>query len=97
MEAYNVVKNEIEMTVDKHDVQITITAELIVYKSGGLMLKGSYTFIKQSGKEYLVVAKLSNGKSLSFDLEFTVNKKEKSIYLNGKNGEPALTLEKIEA
>lgn len=94
-EAYNVIKNDLEMTVDKHDVQITITAELVVYKSGGLVLKGAYTFIKQSGKEYLVVAKLSNGKSLNFDLEFIVNKKEKNVYLNGKNGEPAVILEKI--
>lgn len=96
MAAYKVFKNDIEMNIEKQDVHVQISATHIYYKSGGLQLKGTYTFLKQSGNQILINADLSNGKSVAYKVDFIWNKKKETLYLAGKNGEPDLILEKLE-
>lgn len=95
MAAYTVMNNDVELNIEKHDVKIEISAEKINYKSGMIELNGTYTFLKQSGTQYLIKCKLSNGKSVSYDIDLIWNKKAKTLFLSGKNGEPDVTLEKI--
>ncbi|MBL7898398.1 MAG: hypothetical protein JNJ99_07670 [Crocinitomicaceae bacterium] len=97
MMAYSVIKDDVELSIEKHDVHVQITTTGIVYKSGTIQIKGAYTFLKQSGTQYLIKAKLSNGKNFAFDADFLWNKKTKTLFLAGKNGEPDLTLFKLES
>jgi len=96
MVAYSVIKNDVEMNIEKHDVEVHVTNKYVSYASGNLTLKGTYTFLKQSGTQYLIKAVLTNGKSVKYELDLLWDKKEKSIFLAGKNGEPDLLLEKLE-
>lgn len=96
MRAYDVVKNEIEMHIDKHDIKVSITDKEIVYSTGNITVKGTYSFVKQSKTEYLIKASFSNGKSLSYDMDFLWDKKGKTIHITGTNGEPDVDLEKLE-
>lgn len=96
MEAYEVIKNEVELSVDKHNVRISIDENQIIYSSGTLTVKGSYDFIKQSKTEYLIKASFSNGKSLTYQMDFLWDKKEGTIKITGKNGEPDVELEKLD-
>lgn len=96
MEAYTVTKNDIEMNIEKHDVKIQITRYDIFYLSGQIELRGAYTFLKQSGTQYLIKVNLTNGKNVSYQIDLIWNKKARTLTLSGKNGEPDLTLEKIE-
>lgn len=95
MQSYNVVKNEVELSVDKHDVKIIINENELIYSTGKMVVTGAYSFIKQADGEYLLVAEVSNGRSINFDLEMVLNKKDDTIYLSGKNGEPSVNLEKL--
>ncbi|MBD3639038.1 MAG: hypothetical protein HUJ25_16910 [Crocinitomicaceae bacterium] len=95
MSAYRVVKNNIEMHVDEHDVKITVLEDKLIYSSGNITVAGNYDFIKQGNGEYLLVANMSNGKSVNFRLEIVVNYKEETLFVHGKNGEPDLNLEKL--
>ena len=96
MQAYDVVKNDVEMHIEKHDVRVSITETEIIYSTGNITLKGGYTFIKQSKVEYLIKANFSNGKSLSYEMNFIWNKKLKTIHIAGQNGEPDVDLEKLD-
>jgi len=96
MAAYSVIKNDVEMNIEKHDVEVHVTDKYVSYTSGNLTLKGTYTFLKQTGTQYLIKAVLTNGKSVKYELDLLWDKKEKSIFLAGKNGEPDLLLEKLE-
>ena len=96
MEAYDVVKNDLEMHIDKHDVRVSISLTEIIYSTGNITVRGSYDFIKQNKIEYLIKAKFSNGKSLSYEMDFLWNKKTKMIHITGTNGEPDVDLEKID-
>ena len=40
--SYSVIKNDVELTVNKQDVQVTITEKTVFYKSGNLILSGIY-------------------------------------------------------
>jgi len=95
MASYRVVKNDIEMNIEKHDVKIEIEENKLTYITGVLVLTGTYTFLKQASNQYLIKATMSNGKSLKFQMDLLWDKKQKTIFLAGKNGEPDLTLEKI--
>ena len=92
MAAYTVTK----MNIEKHDVKIQITRHDIFYSSGQIELRGGYTFLKQSGSQYLIKVNLSNGKNISYQMDLIWNKKARTLSVSGKNGEPDLTLEKIE-
>lgn len=96
MPAYTAVKNDIEMNIEKHDVSIQITRYDVYYKSGLIELHGGYTFLKQSSSQYLIKANLTNGKNISYQIDLIWNKKQRTLFYAGKNGEPDLTLEKIE-
>jgi len=96
MAAYTVMKNDVEMNIEKHDVEVHVADKYVSYTSGKLTLKGTYTFLKQTGSQYLIKAVLTNGKSVSYELDLLWDKKEKSLFLAGKNGEPDLLLEKLE-
>ena len=96
MAPYSVVKNDVELNIDKHDVHIQITTTGILYKSGTIQLKGTYTFLKESGTQYLIKANLSNGKSVSYQVDLVWNKKLHSLFVPGKNGEPDLTMVKLD-
>lgn len=97
MEAYTVTKNDIEMNIEKHDVRIQITRYDVFYTSGMIELHGGYTFLKQSASQYLIKVNLTNGKNISYQVDLLWNKKLKSLLVSGKNGEPDLTLEKVDA
>ena len=96
MAAYTVMKNDVELNIEKHDVHVKILADAIHYTSGQDQLKGTYTFLKQSGAQYLIKATLSNGKNVTYQIDLLWNKKERTLFLEGKNGEPDLTLVKLE-
>lgn len=97
MVAYTVMKNDVEMNIEKHDVEVHVTDQFVSYTSGNLMLKGTYTFLKQTGSQYLIKAVLTNGKSVNYELDLLWDKKQKSLFLAGKNGEPDLLLEKLDS
>ena len=94
--AYNVVKDDMEVTVDKQDVSITITDEFVVYRSGNLELKGNYTLKETEDKSFLLTAEMSNGKSINYVLELLVDKKGSKVKVHGKNGEPDVELTKVD-
>ena len=94
MESYTITSNDVEMEIEKHDV--TITENQVIYISGKIELKGSYQTFKQSKTEYLVKASLSNGKNIQYQIEFTWNKKNKTLLLTGMNGEPDVMLDLLE-
>lgn len=96
MAAYTVVKNDVEMNIDQHDVEVHITDAFIFYTSGTMTLQGTYTCLKQSGNEYLIKAELTNGKSVSYQLDLLWNKKKRTLFMAGKNGEPDLSLERLQ-
>lgn len=96
MPAYDVVKNDVEMHIDEHDVKVSITETEIVYYSGSITVRGQYEFFKQDKSEYLIKASFSNGKNLSYQMDFIWSKKNNSIRINGKNGEPDVELEKLD-
>lgn len=96
MAAYTVLKNDVELNIEKHDVHVHLTSQGIFYSSGSIELKGTYTFLKQSGSQYLIKANLTNGKSVSYQIDLLWNKKTHSLFLEGKNGEPDLTLVKLD-
>ena len=96
MEGYVVLKDDMEIQIDPHDIKISISGEEIVYYSGSITVRGQYEFIKQSGSEYIIKATFSNGKSLTYEMEFLWNKKEETIMITGKNGEPDCMLEKLD-
>ena len=96
MTAYTVVKNDVEMNIEKHDVEVHVADKYVSYTSGTLTLKGTYTFLKQTGSQYLIKAVLTNGKSVNYELDLLWDKKQKSLFLAGKNGEPDLLLEKLD-
>lgn len=96
MKAYTVTKNDIEMNIEKHDVKIQITRHDVFYSSGQIELRGAYTFLKQSGVQYLIKVNLSNGKNISYQIDLIWNRKASTLTLSGKNGEPDLILEKLE-
>lgn len=95
MASYTVTKNDVEMNIEKHDIRIQITRYEVFYTSGLIELKGGYTFLKQSGGQYLIKVNLSNGKNISYQLDLLWNKKLKTLLMSGKNGEPDLILEKM--
>ena len=97
MAAYTVMKNDVEMNIEKHDVEVHVAAQYVSYTSGTLTLKGTYTFLKQTGSQYLIKAVLTNGKSVTYELDLLWDKKQKSLFLAGKNGEPDLLLEKLDS
>ena len=97
MAAYTVMKNDVEMNIEKHDVEVHVAEKYVSYTSGTLSLKGSYTFLKQTGSQYLIKAVLTNGKNVSYELYLLWDKKQKSLFLAGKNGEPDLLLEKLDS
>ena len=96
MPAYRVAKNDIEMNIEKQDVHVQISSTHIYYKSGSLQLKGTYTYLKQSSSQILINADLSNGKNVSYKVDLVWDKKKSTLYLAGKNGEPDITLEKLD-
>lgn len=95
MPAYSVIVDDQSIAISAHDVFITITAEKVVYSGGSLELVGTYSVYKQSKNEYVVKAKLTNGKSLDYELDFTWKKKEDKLYITPKNGQVEAVLERI--
>ena len=80
MAAYTVMKNDVEMNIEKHDVEVHVADKYVSYTSGTLTLKGTYTFLKQSGSQYLIKAVLTNGKSVNYELDLLWDKKQKSLF-----------------
>ena len=95
MSAYSVIVDGLELDIEAHDVFIRVTSEMISYKGGNLKLSGSYTTIKQGKDEYIIKALLTNGKTLSYEMDFIWNKKQNIIYVTPKNGQSEVTLERI--
>ena len=86
----NVDGNELE--IESSDLFITIDTDEIMYKSGKLVLSGSYTVLKQNKNEYVVKGVLSNGKSVELEISFIYFKKEAELLLTAKNGRDAIRL-----
>ncbi|NOQ74503.1 MAG: hypothetical protein GQ574_21005 [Crocinitomix sp.] len=97
MPSYNVEVDGASIQIEKHDVFITITEEEVVYVGGKLELSGAYSVFKQSKNEYVIKSILTNGKSLTYELDFIWNKKEEKIYITPKNGQSEAELEKLDA
>ena len=96
MEAHTVVKNDIELTIEKHTVNLTITPDDIIYESGDIKMTGTYETIKGEKNEFLIKANFSNGKSVFLEMEFKLNKKNKTVLVTGKNGQPDVLLDQLE-
>ncbi len=96
MSAYSVIVDGLELDIEAHDVFIKITSENISYTGGKLMLSGTYTSIKQSKDEYIIKVLLTNGKTLSYEMDFIWNKKKNIIYVTPKNGQSEVTLERLD-
>lgn len=96
MEAHTVVKNDLELDIEKHTVNLKITEEDITYESGDIRMSGTYETIKGEKNEYLIKASFSNGKSVFLEMEFKLNKKNKTILVTGKNGQPDVLLDQLE-
>ncbi len=60
---------------------------------GNLELSGGYTVFQQSKNEFAIKAELTNGKSLTYDLDLVWNKKEQRMYITPKNGQSEAVLE----
>ncbi len=84
------------MEIEKHTVSLMIDSEEISYMSGKIKMKGTYEAIKKEKNEYLIKASFSNGKSVFYEMEFMLNKKNKTILVTGKNGQPNVQLDKLE-
>lgn len=95
MPAYNIMVDGQPIAINAHDVYITLTGEKIIYIGGQLELSGTYSVFKQGKNEYVVKAQLTNGKSVSYTIDFTWNKKENKIYMIPKNGQVAVQLERM--
>jgi hypothetical protein len=95
MPAYEVNINENLTQIDAHDVFVTISEDELTYKGGGLILNGEYVVFKESNTNYIVSVNLSNGKSLSYDADFTIDKKAKTLKIPAKNGQSEAVLELI--
>ena len=96
MPGYSVEVDGASIQIEKHDVLINITADTVVYLGGNLQLSGTYTVFKQSKHEFVVQSSLTNGKSLSYELNFICNKKDEKIYITAKNGQSEAVLEKMD-
>lgn len=93
MPSYSVELDGTIIDIEKHDIYITINESQIVYIGGKLDLTGLYSVFRQNRDEYLFKTKLINGKSLSYDFDFVLNKKEQKVYITPKNGQSEATLE----
>lgn len=93
MPAYTIVKDEIEMEIAEHEIFLTIDQEKVIYNSGNIELGGEYTVRKGDKGDYHILATITNGKSLSYDMDFVWNKKSRSIFVAGSNGQPDVSLE----
>ncbi len=96
MPGYSVEVDGALLAIDKHDVFISINMDEIVYVGGNLELSGAYTVIKQSKNEYVIKTELTNGKSVSYEIDFIWNKKTNNIYIMPKNGQTEATLERLD-
>ena len=97
MPAYSVMVDGNELSIDKHDVFITIGDSAIVYEGGSLALQGPYTVFKQSKNEYVIKASLTNGKNLKYDLNLIWNKRENKLFITAKNGQAEAVLERMDS
>src|SRR5687767_4140569 len=79
MAAYTVMRDDVQLNIEKHDVHVHIKANGIFYASGAIELQGTYTFLKQTAIQYLIKATLSNGKSVSYQIDLLWNKKARSL------------------
>ncbi|MCG8576225.1 MAG: hypothetical protein MI810_15145 [Flavobacteriales bacterium] len=96
MEAYTLLKNDVEMEIDKHEVTLVLNEEDIKYSSGTIKMTGTYEAIKEGKNEFLIKASFSNGKTVSYEMEFVLNTKKQTIMVQGKNGQPDVLLDKLE-
>ena len=51
--------------------------------------------IRQTANEFLLKAQMTNGQSVNYELELVLNRKDNTLKVYGKNGEPDFELEKI--
>lgn len=93
MPGYTVEINGNSVRMDEHDVFITIRSGEVIYVGGNLELSGAYTVYKQNKNEYLIKTKLTNGKSMHYEIDFIWRKKEREVYITPKNGQSGAVLE----
>lgn len=96
MPGYSVEVDGASIEIDKHDVYVTVSEDEVIYVGGNLELSGTYTVYKQSKHEYVIKSILTNGKSLTYELNLIWNKKEEKIYITPKNGQSQAQLEKLD-
>ena len=94
-ESYTILQNDVEMEIEKHEISLVISEDAVLYLNGNLELKGQYEALKQPKGAYLIKANISNGKSVNYEIEFTWNKKAKTIFFPGTNGEPDSLLDLV--
>jgi hypothetical protein len=95
-DSYIIVQNDVEIEIEKHEIALIISEKDVTYLNGNLELKGNYESMKQPKGEYLIKAKITNGKSVNYEIEFTWNKKAKTVFFPGTNGEPDALLDLVE-
>lgn len=95
MPSYSVELDGVMVDIDKHDIYITIDEQQVIYVGGNLKMTGNYSVFRQNREEFLFKTKLTNGKSLSYDFDFILNKKEHRVYITPKFGQTEAVLEFI--
>lgn len=95
MPGYSVQIKEKAMNIDAHDIFITISEDGLIYNGADLAYNGVYTVFKQSRSVYILSVDLSNGKSLRYSLDFTIDKKQRTLKIPSKNGQSEAMLEYI--
>ena len=95
MEAYTIVKNDMEMEIAAHEITVSLKEDKVRYYSGNLELSGEYEVSKENKTEYLITTTITNGKSLTYELEIRWDKKKDTLLVHGKNGQPDVLLKRI--
>ena len=79
-----------------YHLSIIVKNDILWYKCGGLLFSGSFQSVEEVGENVNVNADFSNEQSISFNLNMKINKKAKSLIIEGHNGLPTTSLVKRE-
>ena len=92
--SYSIVKNEKEITIASHEIELDISPEWLVYRAGNISFTGKYDIESESNGEYVIVAFLKSNK-METQIEVQVNKKGKIANVHGTEGRPDVALSKV--
>lgn len=88
--------NDKEFKASAYHLSIIVKSDILWYKCGNLLFSGSFQSIMEDSENVNVKANFSNEQSISFKLNFIINKKTRSLAIASHNGIPATNLIKRE-